>query len=250
MVISESTATNEREQRQQSKTNGFNGAANVFGTPTVAESDGNFGRRFTGSAQLTSDRRFQDRLAVTVVDVMPNGNLVVEGYRSRVVAGEERVLRITGVVRVQDIGAGNVVQSTSLANAQASYLGRGPESPAGEPELPRPADEPPVAVLIVYPLRRDRGGSGAICQCSHSVAAKITDGSSGGSHAPRCSHSPLLACSPCPAFAQVRDQGHHRGVRRGATSSSGSGWWSGWTAPAAAARSPSRWPWTCCSGWA
>jgi flagellar L-ring protein precursor FlgH len=130
VVISESTVTNERDQRQQSKTNGFNGAATVFGTPTVAETSGDFGRRFSGSAQLTSDRRFQDRLTVTVVDVMPNGNLVVEGYRSRVVAGEERVLRISGVVRVQDIGAGNAVQSTSLANAKVSYLGRGPESRA------------------------------------------------------------------------------------------------------------------------
>lgn len=128
VVISETTTTNEREQRQQNKTNSFNGAATVFGTPTVAETSGDFGRRFSGSAQLTSDRRFQDRLAVTVVDVMPNGNLVVEGYRSRVVAGEERVLKISGVVRAQDVGLGNVVQSTALANGKVSYLGRGPES--------------------------------------------------------------------------------------------------------------------------
>jgi flagellar L-ring protein precursor FlgH len=126
VVISETTSTNEREQRQQSKTNSFNGSATVFGTPTVAESSGDFGRRFAGSAQMTSDRRFADRLAVTVVDVMPNGNLVVEGYRSRVVAGEERVLMLTGVVRAQDVAVGNVVQSTSLANAKLTYLGRGP----------------------------------------------------------------------------------------------------------------------------
>jgi flagellar L-ring protein precursor FlgH len=126
VVISENTTTNDREQRQQNKTNGANGSINVLGNTAAA--DASYGRRFNGSAQLTSDRRFQDRLAVTVVDVMPNGNLVVEGYRSRVVAGEERVLKLTGVVRAQDIAAGNTVQSTSLANAKLTYLGRGPES--------------------------------------------------------------------------------------------------------------------------
>lgn len=126
VLINESTASNDREQRAQDKTNSANGSINVFGQSS--EGDASFRRRFNGSAQLTTDRRFQDRLAVTVVDVMPNGNLVVEGFRSRVVAGEERVLKITGVVRVQDIGSGNVVQSTSLANARVSYLGRGPMS--------------------------------------------------------------------------------------------------------------------------
>ena len=85
-------------------------------------------RQFNGSAQLTSDRSFTDRITVTVVDVMPNGNLVVEGYRSRVVAGEQRMLRVTGIVRPTDIGAQNTVQSQFMANFRISYLGRGPES--------------------------------------------------------------------------------------------------------------------------
>jgi flagellar L-ring protein precursor FlgH len=51
---------------------------------------------------------------------------VVEGYRSRVVQGEERVLRITGIVRQQDIGVGNVIPSGNVANFRISYLGRGP----------------------------------------------------------------------------------------------------------------------------
>lgn len=126
LVINESTTENDREQRQHNKANTFNGSATIFGTPEVAKTDGSFARTFTGSAQFTGGRTFADRIALTVVDVMPNGNLVVEGFRSRVTLGEERVLRISGVVRVQDIAAGNVVQSTSLANARLSYLGRGP----------------------------------------------------------------------------------------------------------------------------
>jgi flagellar L-ring protein FlgH len=126
LVINENTTENEREQRQQSKTNTFTGQATVFGVPQVGSSDGNFGRTFSGSGQLTGGRTFTDRIALTVVDVMPNGNLVVEGFRSRLTMGEERVLRVTGVVRPQDITVGNVVQSGNLANARLSYLGRGP----------------------------------------------------------------------------------------------------------------------------
>lgn len=126
LVINESTTANDREQRQHNKSNTFNGSASIFGVPQVANSDGSFARTFAGSAQFTGGRTFTDRIALTVVDVMPNGNLVVEGFRSRLTLGEERVLRISGVVRVQDIGAGNVVESSSLANARLSYLGRGP----------------------------------------------------------------------------------------------------------------------------
>ncbi|MCU0704064.1 MAG: flagellar basal body L-ring protein FlgH [Fimbriiglobus sp.] len=128
LIINENTVENEREQRQQSKTNNFTGQATLFGVPQVAGSNGNFGRNFTGNGQFTGGRTFLDRIALTVVDVMPNGNLVVEGFRSRLTMGEERVLRVSGVVRPQDITVGNVVTSASLANARLSYLGRGPTS--------------------------------------------------------------------------------------------------------------------------
>ena len=128
LVINENTTENEREQRQNNKADTFNGQATLFGIPQVSPSNGSFARTFTGSGQLTGGRTFTDRIALTVVDVMPNGNLVVEGFRSRLTLGEERVLRVCGVVRSQDITAGNVVQSSSLANAKLSYLGRGPTS--------------------------------------------------------------------------------------------------------------------------
>jgi flagellar L-ring protein precursor FlgH len=129
IAISENTVANEQDQRNMNKTTNANAffAWATKGRPGQLLS-GNSSREFTGSAQLTSNRVFTDRLAVTVVDMMPNGNLVIEGYRSRVVAGEERVLRITGVVRQYDIGVGDVVPSAAVANFRITYLGRGPES--------------------------------------------------------------------------------------------------------------------------
>jgi flagellar L-ring protein FlgH len=138
IAILENTNANEREQRQMAKstdgrvTTAFTGSSSS-GT-TNLNGALNFDLRnqsnrvFNGSAQLTADRRFTDRMALTVVDIMPNGNLVVEGYRSRVVSGEQRVLRITGIVRPADIDTRNVVPSGSVANFKVSYIGRGPES--------------------------------------------------------------------------------------------------------------------------
>ena len=59
VVINETTASNDREQRAQDKSNSLNGSIN---TPSgSSQSDASFRRRFNGSAQLTTDRRFQDR---------------------------------------------------------------------------------------------------------------------------------------------------------------------------------------------
>lgn len=147
VVISEATVASDQDQRAMSRTGTFGGQLSAFGFGTATSTGtgtatpgtaargvvfplptGSTNRAFNGNASLAVNRVFTDRLSVTVVDVMPNGNLVVEGYRSRVVAGEERVLRITGVVRQQDIGLGNAVQSQAVANFRISYLGRGPES--------------------------------------------------------------------------------------------------------------------------
>ena len=139
VTISETTTTNEREQRALDKNMKNNADANYQGNYTFgaksaaagnlkATGSTNTRRQFSGSSQLTSDRRFVDRMAVTVVDVLPNGNLVFEGSRTRVVAGEERLLRITGVVRPTDIGAANTIQSQFIANFKVSYVGRGQES--------------------------------------------------------------------------------------------------------------------------
>lgn len=139
VLISENTVANENDQRTQDKGTNTTGTVDYAGSSSANGGTGQTGaasfslanafrRRFAGNATLTTNRVFTDRMAVTVVDMMPNGNLVVEGYRSRVVAGEERVLRITGVVRQQDVGVGNVVPSGALANFRISYLGRGPTS--------------------------------------------------------------------------------------------------------------------------
>lgn len=129
IAIAENTVANEQDQRTLSKTSSAT-AAVAFGNAASATTPAplfnvSSNRQFSGNAQLVMNRVFTDQINAVVVDIMPNGNLVVEGYRSRVVAGEERVLRLTGIVRQADIGSANIVASNQLANFRISYLGRG-----------------------------------------------------------------------------------------------------------------------------
>ncbi len=83
-------------------------------------------RTFTGKANFTSARQFLDQMTVRVVRVLPNGNLVIQGTRSRIVTGETRMLIVSGIVRPIDIDVGNIVASQFIANFQISYQGAGP----------------------------------------------------------------------------------------------------------------------------
>ncbi len=67
-----------------------------------------------------------NRTAVTVVDVLPNGNLVVEGSKIIRTGVEDQYAYLRGVVRPVDIEADNTVSSTKIADAQVEFV------PAGE----------------------------------------------------------------------------------------------------------------------
>ena len=85
-------------------------------------------RSFQGSAGYESDRLLVDQMTVTVTDVLPNGNLVIEGYRKRVVSNETRLLRVTGIVRPNDIEGPNVIESKYIANFNLVYEVAGVET--------------------------------------------------------------------------------------------------------------------------
>jgi len=145
VVIQETTGIDNKDQRQLNKATNAGGAFNFKGSSTAGQLSraaqidlaitGSATRGFDGNSQYSVDQNFQDRMNVTVMDVLPNGNLVVEGYRRRIVSGEERLMCVTGVVRPIDISIANTVQSQSIANFNISYLGKGAESAYTSPGL-------------------------------------------------------------------------------------------------------------------
>lgn len=97
---------------------------NAFSTlPRLAASSDD---QFNGAANYTKKGKFTARLTATVVDVLPNGNLVLQGRREIRMDKETKFLEFGGIVRRYDLKSDNSVASELVANARVSYRGEGP----------------------------------------------------------------------------------------------------------------------------
>ncbi|MEW6745874.1 MAG: flagellar basal body L-ring protein FlgH [Planctomycetota bacterium] len=90
-------------------------------------------RSFDGTAEYQRDGRFETSVSARVIDVQPNGNLVIEGKRIITIGDEVKTISISGIVRPLDLSATNSVTSERVADAIIRYDGEGPLSNAMEP---------------------------------------------------------------------------------------------------------------------
>lgn len=87
----------------------------------------------TGNGTLKRSEQINLRVAATVSQVLPNGNLVVVGRQQVRVNQELRDMQVGGIIRPQDIGSDNTVKHDRLAEARISYGGRGTISDVQRP---------------------------------------------------------------------------------------------------------------------
>ena len=80
---------------------------------------------FAGAGKISNNEKVTARIAVRVIDVLPNRNLVIEGTRQIAFSGESQDAVLRGVVRVEDITANNTVFSYNIADATIKYISKG-----------------------------------------------------------------------------------------------------------------------------
>ena len=128
VLVSEQTDAKDEATMDVSKTtnnninNGVNGTGIlnfvrglVFSTTNSAAGDGSVERKHHATATL----------ACLVTEVLPNGNLVIEGTRDVRTSSEVLQLQLVGVIRPQDVNGENQIRSDLIANAEIAVKGKG-----------------------------------------------------------------------------------------------------------------------------
>ena len=86
-----------------------------------AEAESNY----KGEGTIDREEKIQVKLAAIVTQILPNGNMVIEGRQEVRVNYEKRILELAGVIRPQDITIDNTISYDKVAEARVSYGGKG-----------------------------------------------------------------------------------------------------------------------------
>lgn len=93
----------------------------MFGRPFAFAQDGE--AEFEGGGSADQETELTGTITAVVTDTTPNGHLVIQGEKAVTVSQGEERLRISGIVRPDDVGANNEVSSDHVANMQVGYTG-------------------------------------------------------------------------------------------------------------------------------
>jgi len=131
-ITDKATIANETQRSRENKED--SGIDNFFGKTKVPILNSAVPTRiFTGDSSSSSDGKgsinrnetLATNVAGVVMQVLPNGNLVIEGKQEVRVNFEIRELVVAGIVRPEDIESDNTIDSTKIAQARIAYGGRG-----------------------------------------------------------------------------------------------------------------------------
>ncbi|WP_182657639.1 flagellar basal body L-ring protein FlgH [Stenotrophomonas lacuserhaii] len=107
------------------------GTPTIFGAPVtlggkdILSATANGSRDFTGRGNSAQSNRLQGNVTVTVMQRLPNGNLVVQGQKNLRLNQGNELVQVQGIVRAADIAPDNTIPSSRVADARIVYGGRG-----------------------------------------------------------------------------------------------------------------------------
>lgn len=101
------------------------GAGNILDFIPLHSLDSGFDNEYTGDASTSRSARLTARMTVTVVGKKPNGDLIIEGVRTLKINGENEAIYVNGSVNSAMVRRDNTVLSSSIADLQIEYTGKG-----------------------------------------------------------------------------------------------------------------------------
>ena len=132
VIVQEVTTATKNNETKTEKNSGLSAAVSTFLFPGFLQYKGSMPAveykadlKHDGSGAINNSEAIVAHIAVKVIDVLPNHNLLVEGKRDTAFAKEHQTITLHGVVRPQDIQSDNTVLSYNVADASISITGRG-----------------------------------------------------------------------------------------------------------------------------
>ena len=134
--ISEQASASKEATTETDRTSSMSaGISNVFGLESQIGSltgidpstlvDAEATNDFTGGGKTERKENLIATLTTQVIEVLPNGNLRIEGNKTVTVNSETQIVKLSGIVRPSDVSPANIVDSRNVLNARIAYVGKG-----------------------------------------------------------------------------------------------------------------------------
>jgi flagellar L-ring protein FlgH len=136
IVVQENTTANKNNETKTERQSSLSAAITSFlyspGASSALTKGGqlpalayNSDHKHDGSGAINNSESIVAHVAVSITDVLPNGNLVIEGKRETSFGGERQTIILRGVVRSDDVASDNTVLSYNVADATIQIIGKG-----------------------------------------------------------------------------------------------------------------------------
>ena len=134
IVVSETAATQSSQSKKTNKDGSLDAGVSSFLFPgsrlgthngALPSTSLSAGSSFSGGGQVANSQSLSARAAVLVADVLPNGNLAIEGVRVVTFSGETQYIVIHGIIRPDDITSANTIASTNIADVRIEFISEG-----------------------------------------------------------------------------------------------------------------------------
>jgi len=128
--ITENTSASKKASNKLDRTNSQTASVTAFAGMPLSGLNGldmatSSATNFSGKGEAANNAVFSGNLTVTVIDVLPNGNLLVSGEKQIAIGAEQEFIRVSGVVNPAFVDFSNTVDSAKIADARIEYKSSG-----------------------------------------------------------------------------------------------------------------------------